>query len=104
MYRYGAARAAITRKCPGSFRLVFLLPALWVLGWLGLVIGSALNPIIAMVALASAALFLLVGAVSAFIAGGGLIGLLLGPLVYTVVYTFYGLGLLSGFIASRGTA
>lgn len=104
MYRYGAARAAITRKFPGSFRWVFLLPVLWVLGWLGLVIGSVLSPNIAIVALACAALFVFVGAASAVIAGGGLAGLLLGPIVYAVVYKFYGLGLLAGFLKPSGTA
>jgi len=92
MYRYGAARAAITRKFPGSFRLVFLLPTLWVLGWLTLIVGSFFSPIIALAALTIAGLFVVIGALAAFIAEAGPAGILLGPLAYTIIYTSYGVG------------
>ncbi|MCE9555539.1 MAG: glycosyltransferase [Planctomycetes bacterium] len=106
MYRYGAARAAITRKFPGSFRLVFLLPALWVLGWLGLTVGSFFSLTVALAMLVSAGLFVIVSAISTIAAGESLIGVLLALVVYTIIYTSYGLGFLVGLVIphSRGTS
>ena len=101
MFRYGAARAALTRKFPGSLRAVFLLPALWVLAWVVLAAGSMLSTTVTLVMAGCAAAFVVVGSLSAVIAGSGPAGLLLGPLVYAILYTAYGLGLFWGFLSWR---
>jgi cellulose synthase/poly-beta-1,6-N-acetylglucosamine synthase-like glycosyltransferase len=98
MYRYGVARAAITRKFPGSFRMVFLLPALWVLGWLALAVGSFFSPTIAISTLIAGGLFFLIGAFAALMSGAGPAGLVLGPVGLAILYTSYGLGLLIGLV------
>jgi GT2 family glycosyltransferase len=64
MYQYGAARAAIARKHRGSLRPVFVLPTLWVLGWLVLAIGSMFSSTIALIAAGCAALFVILGGLS----------------------------------------
>jgi len=98
MYRYGFARAAITRKFPGSFRLVFLLPTLWVVGWIALAVGSFFSPIIAVSLLTAGGLFVLMGAFAALMSGSGPAGLVLGPIGLAVLYTSYGMGLVIGFV------
>ena len=103
MFRYGAARAALTRKFPGSLRAVFLLPALWVLTWVALAVSSLLSTTVAIVTAGCAAAFVVVGSLSVVFAGSGLAGLLLGPVVYAIVYTAYGLGLLGGFLSLKQT-
>lgn len=95
-YRYGFARACLTRKYPNSFRPLFILPALFVLS-LPLALGLAiLSPGSKVILFASALLFAFTSACSAAYAGGNLVTIICSPVIYLTLYLGYGVGFLRG--------
>ncbi len=95
-YRYGVARAKISRKYPDSLRIVFLLPVLFTVAC-PLAVAVALANREAAVAVATVtALFVFAALLSAAKAGGDWLSVLLSPLVYGLLYVGYGTGFLRG--------
>jgi hypothetical protein len=72
-----------------------------VLGWLALLIGSVFSTTVALTTAGLAAGFVLLAGLACLIVGGGLALPPLGPVVYGIIYTAYGLGFLGGLIGRR---
>lgn len=98
MYRYGVARAKLTKKFPDSLRPVHLLPTIFVLGLAGAVVMACIN-VLALVGVGCGAiLFVAVSFYSTARGGGDLISVLFSPLLYLLMYLTYGLGFLCGLL------
>jgi glycosyltransferase involved in cell wall biosynthesis len=100
MCRYGVARAKLTNKYPGSLRMIFLLPVLFMIAVIAAVVGSFFSGAIACIALGAAVVFVLSSVVSAMTSRGGVLAVLLSPLLYSVMYVCFGGGFLWGFLTS----
>ena len=98
MYRYGVARAKLTKKYPRSLRFVFLLPSVFLLAAVAGIVASCFSNLALWITLSVAVLFVLSSFVSIFSAGGGIGTTLISPLLYFVLYISYGLGFLRGWL------
>ena len=98
MYRYGVARAKLTKKFPRSLRLVFLLPCMFFVVVSIAAVASVFHPGVAWGVLVAAVLFVLLSWASARSAGGDMLSVLLSPLLYFLIYTCYGAGFLRGLL------
>jgi glycosyltransferase involved in cell wall biosynthesis len=102
MYRYGVARAKLTKKYPASLRLLFLLPVIFALGLPAAITMACINLLALGVVGCGAVLFVAASFYSAAKAGGDLHALLCSPLLYCLIYVTYGLGFLRGLLPAIG--